>query len=352
MSAFRTRLACCAYVVLLVLAAIGIDRAIANRLFERPSDFVPAYRAFQEYTSGVKLDQLRGNSSHFDALFLGNSRTMFGVNPAIVDAQLALGGLHIRSYNLAMPKVDVRFWPGFFHRYYTGRNPRYVLLGIVPDDMDARTALLQRIALFYQSSGFANRHMSSISRWAEERLAHLFVLRGRIADVRLLSLYDALHGRKLNLREIHVSNSQGWTRLEPQFMESRSLLASRRDAALARGDHVRFELGSGQLRSVLALNQWVRKRGGCVILFTDPLFYDGVGFIRKGFSAGMRKLAAADPTIQFLDVGGQVEGQLGLADFGDSDHLTPPGASIFSTVLSRKLAGAMRSSACTAGKSP
>jgi hypothetical protein len=331
---------------LVVGGAVGVDRIIADQLFKQPSDFVPAYRAFDEYTAGVKLNQLESERGRFNAFFLGNSRTLAGVNPAIVDRRTSTRGARLKSYNLAMPKMDVRFWPQFFRRYYAGHRPHYLFLGLVPDDMDPRTEVLQPITSFFQSAGFSNRHMSGISRWAEEKLAHLFLLRGRIDDTRLISLSDVVHGRMLKLLQIHVSN-QGWWEWLPELGEPKSLLQAQWKTARQHGETVAFNLGAGQVRSLIELNGWVRAGGGCLILFTTPQLYDRYMFIRSGFTTAMRRIENEAPTIQFVDVGGDIQSTMGFADFGDSDHVTPQGAFRLSSALAPVLQSAMKAPACT-----
>src|ERR1700733_6923190 len=94
------QLMCLGYMIVLVLVAIGIDRGIASRLFADPGQFVPAYRSFQDYDVGAKLGQFRGvENDHFDGFFIGNSRTNFGVNPAVFDRASARAGQHTHTYN-------------------------------------------------------------------------------------------------------------------------------------------------------------------------------------------------------------------------------------------------------------
>jgi hypothetical protein len=338
---------------LLIVAAFGVDRAIAGRLFKHPYDFVPAYRSFQEYSIGVKLRQFNGEQRHFDGFFVGNSRTMFGVDPPVFDSTLASNGTHFHSYNLAMPSVDVRFWPGFFSRYYAKRPPRYVFLGILPRDLDAHyTQAVQYIDEFYGSAGFRDRNMSGVSSWAEETLSHLFLLRGRISDTRLISLSDVVRGRKLDLHQIHLSNEQGWTRLLPSFYQPRPYVRARAKRLAQRHGKVPFELGSSQEQSLVRLNKWVRAGGGCLILYTTPLLYDdeswGTIEMRRGFTRAVHGIVGRIPTIQFADVGAHVQGGMGVADYGDGQHLTGPGAIRFSAALARGLKPAMNGPACRA----
>src|SRR5947209_10956237 len=97
----RTRLLCLGYFLVIVAVAIGADRLLAGRLFDHPGDFIPAYRAFPEYAIGAKMNQFENEHRRWDALFIGNSRTNFGVDPATFDNALAGRGVRAQSYNLA-----------------------------------------------------------------------------------------------------------------------------------------------------------------------------------------------------------------------------------------------------------
>lgn len=342
MTRLRTALVCLAYIAVLVVAGVGIDRAISGRLFAHPYDYVPAYRSFQEYAVGVKLRQFESHDRRFEGLFLGNSRTMFGANPAVIDAELRRRGVPFSSYNLALPSVDVRFWPPFFQRYYDRPPPRQLFLGVLPRDLDASFTLGEReVTAFLHSAGFQNRHMSGISTWAEESLSRLFVLRGRISDTRLITLSDILGHKKLDLNEIHLANNQGWAELASKVMlPKRELIAEARRLAQRHGS-ARFVLGAPQRQSLESLNSWIRSRGGCLTLFTTPLLYDveqwGTIEMRRGFLRTMRRLVRQIPGLRFVDVGGRVQRAYGPHDFGDGDHLTAPGATRFSRQLADAL---------------
>jgi hypothetical protein len=351
------RLRCLAYMAVLIGAGIGIDHAIAWRLFEQPTAFVPAYRSFQDYDVGVKLQQFRTvEGQHFDAFFIGNSRTMFGVDPAVFDAALARTGVRFHSYNLAQESVDARFWYPFFTRYYGSRPPRYVFLGVLPRDLDAGyTAQGARYAAaFFASAGFQNRNMSAINRAAEETLSRLYILHGRVSDTRLLSFSDILHGRKLNLNQARLANGQGWMELPQSVLATPKRLLRAQATALAhrRGDRP-FELGRAQQRSLVALNTWVRSGGGCLILYTTPLLYDnepwGTTQMRQGFTRSMQRLLRLIPGLQFVDAGARVQSGYGVQAFGDGDHLNRRGAARFSSQLAAALAPAMSASACRRG---
>jgi hypothetical protein len=348
------QLLCLAYMVLLIGASIRIDRVIASRLFAEPNAFVPAYRSFQDYDVGVKLQQFRGaENEHFDGFFIGNSRTMFGVNPAVFDATLARAGVRFHSYNLAEESVDVRFWQPFFTRYYQRPPPRYLFLGVLPRDLDAGYTAqgAQYMNAFFASAGFQNRNLSAINRAADEKLSRLFILRGRIADVRLLSLSDILHGRKLSLDQARLADAQGWMQLPSSVLATpKSVLRAQVKALAHRHGNTPFVLGTAQKRALVALNTWERRGGGCLILYTTPLLYDsepwGTVEMRQGFTRTMRSLVDTIPGLQFVDVGAHVENSYTVADFGDGDHLNGQGASLFSAQLATALRSAMTSSAC------
>jgi hypothetical protein len=347
----RTRLACLAYMVVLVAAAVAVDRGIAHRLFADPERYVPAYRAFPEYAIGVKLEDLRDDPRHYDGFFLGNSRTLFGVDPTAVDRRLRERGVDFDSYNLALPTVDPRFWPFFARRYLQGRVPPHVFLGVLPRDIEARNQQTADVVrAFEASSGFRNKDMSAVSRAAEELLAQLFVLRGRASDAKLVSMEDVLRGRRLDLRPIRYGNDRGWALLTSAQRVGRAERAAQRRRLARRSGDLRFRLGEAQWRSILELDALVRRRGGCLTLFTTPILYDreqwGTVEMRRGFARALRRLTRDAPSIRFVDVGAQVERDLGLDAFGDGDHLDRGGAQRFSRALADALEPSVRDARC------
>ncbi|HEX8855432.1 MAG TPA: hypothetical protein VF752_07500 [Thermoleophilaceae bacterium] len=351
MTRARTALTCLVYIVLLVAVAVGIDRAISDRLFAHPNDYVPAYRSFQEYAVGVKLHEFESQHRRFSGLFLGNSRTMFGVDPPVVDAELGRRGVDFSSFNLALPSVDTRFWPPFFERYYDEPPPRQLFLGLLPRDLDASFSLGAReVQAFLHSAGFQNRNMSAVSSWAEESLARLFVLRGRLADTRLITLSDLLEHKKLDLNAIHLANDRGWAELPRGTMLPKSELAAQAQKLAVRHGSARFELGAEQRKSLVLLNSWIRSRGGCLTLFTTPLLFDaepwGTIEMRRGFLRAMRRLVREIPGLRFVDIGARVQGGYGTADFADGDHLAPAGATRFSRQLADALLPSITDPGC------
>ncbi|MBV9818676.1 MAG: hypothetical protein JOZ07_10035 [Solirubrobacterales bacterium] len=351
------RLACLIYMLVLIAAAVGLDRLIAGRLFADPGTYVPAFRSFQDYDVGVKLNQFRQvENERYSGFFVGNSRTMFGVNPAVFDAGLRRRSVASHTYNLAQESVDVQFWQPFFTRYYQRPPPHYVFLGLLPRDLDVGyTPLGEKFMdAFFASAGFQSRDMSPINRAAEEALSKLFILHGRISDTRLITLSDILHGRKLNLEQARLANQQGWMQLPTSVQDiSKAFLASEARRLAHRPGRQPFALGHPQERSLIALNSWVRRGHGCLILYTTPLLYDeepwGTELMRRGFDVTMRRLVSQIPGLQFVDIGGRTQSGYTPADFGDGDHLDGRGATKFSAALAGALAPAMRSSACTAG---
>jgi len=349
----RTRLFCLGYFLVIVAAAVGADRLLAGRLFVHPGDFIPAYRAFPEYAVGAKLNQFETEHRRWDAFFIGNSRTNFGVDPTTFDRTLAGRGVRLQSYNLAFLSIDPRFWPDFFTRYYNRPVPPRVFLGITPRDLDGHHDGFtpQFTAEFNASPGSTNRDMSSVNKFSENLLGQLYYLHGRSTDLRLLSLHAILSGRRLDINPIHLVGKQGWMRLpSSQLLPAATLIANQRKLRLRHGSE-QFELGP-QWQSIVQLSKWLRQRGSCLTLFTPPLFYDidqqGTIEMRRGFYRALRRLLRENPNIGFVDTGRQFESSMTAADFGDGDHLRARGAVRFSRALANSTAPAFSSGECTA----
>lgn len=344
----RTPAACLVYMLVLIALAMGIDRAVTQRLFAQPYDYVPAYRSFPEYAMGVKMHQYANLPGPFDAIFIGNSRTLFGVDPGAFDDALLKRGIDVRTYNLAVPSVDVRFWQPFFTRYDTHKAPRHLFLGILPRDLDRRfTSGASFVQSFFASSGYADRNESKISRWADERMSKLYVLKGRAADLQLVNGSTVLHGQKIDLHSIHLASPLGQGALPRENVLTPAQLNAQKAKLGDRVGTSGFELGAQQVAALRALNTWIRSQGGCLTLYTTPLYYDreqwGTQRIRAGFTQAVRALLPTMPGLRFRDVGARVQGGYTAADFGDGDHLNRRGARLFSTQLANVLAPEMTS---------
>jgi hypothetical protein len=79
---------------LLALAALGFAAtcALVRMLVPWP----------EEYGLRAKYEHIRAHKDEYDALFIGSSRTFRGIDPRIVDAELASQGIPFRSYNLGV----------------------------------------------------------------------------------------------------------------------------------------------------------------------------------------------------------------------------------------------------------
>ncbi|MDP2710631.1 MAG: SGNH/GDSL hydrolase family protein [Solirubrobacteraceae bacterium] len=344
MSHPRTLLLCAGYMALLVIAAVAADRVIANRTIPNPGTFVPAYRSFQEFFAGEKLRQV-DEVGGLPSVFIGNSRTVFGVDPLVFDRSARAGGARIASYNLAMPTVDPRFWPLFFGDYYAERAPERVLYGITARDMDARNTSAEAYqAAFLASPGFANRNRSGIWKQAEEVLAQMYTLRGRVEETIRFNRRDffRLAGQRDRLRQYTLANARGHSAFPARYTKPESLLLRERERYAGRVDGNRLRPARDRIHALEQLHRWVRAHGGCLTFFTLPVYYDpepwGTEAMRRDLARLMRRLVRALPGTDFVDVGDRLQRSYTVKEFGDPDHLNARGAERFSADLANALA--------------
>ena len=348
MSRLRTLLVCVGYVVALMAAGVVADRVIANRTVPNPGTFVPAYRSFQEFVAGQKLRQV-DEGEGFETVFVGNSRTLFGVDPEVFDEAAASRGADSRSYNLAMPTVDPRFWPFFFQQYYDKRPPKRILYGLTPRDLDVRNTS----ADFYQqtfraSPGFQNRERTPVWKFSEEAMAQLYTLRGRITETKRFNRRDVLRpaGQRDRLRQFTISGDRGYSEYPPRYVKSERFLRDEQRRFAGREGDISLRPGPERIRALEELDRWVREQGGCLTFFSLPVLYDpepwGGQRIRRQFTSAMREFVRTHPGTAFVNVGNEIEKSYGVEDFGDADHLNRPGATRFSSQLGEALAPALR----------
>ncbi len=344
MARYRTLLICIGYMAVLVLGGVVADRVIANRTIANYSDFVPAYRSFQEFLAGKKLRQV-DDEGGFPQVFLGNSRTLFGVNPIPFDTEFRTSDVDVSSYNLAMPTVDPRFWSFFFEEYYEETPPKHVFYGITPRDIDARNRTAEPYqAAFAASPGFSNRNRTGIWKWSEEVLAQLNSLRGRVEETRRARKKDIFRpaGQRDNLaRQYSVDNDRGWSSFPPRFTKSQAFLRRDKRRYEGREGIQNLKPGPERVQALEDLDRWVREHGGCVTFFSLPVLYDpepwGTQRMRRQFREFMREFTRTHPETNFVDVGRLAEKTLPVRYWGDADHLNAEGATKFSRELARAL---------------
>lgn len=334
----QTAMRCVAYMALLIVVAVGADRLFAERLYEDRNRLVPTYRSFNEPSVGVKLRDLDKTSTYLNTLVIGNSRTLAAVRPESFDHELDHLGARSETFNVAMPTVDVRFWPPFFEHFYDRAPPREVLLGVIPRDLDERNVVAQQQArLFEASPGFENHDRTELWKDAEEALARMFTLRGRGNEIRGAGVKGLLRGDKLDRPGFKPAGDRGGAVFEPGLVLSRAELAAKARRLGKRSGSIRLRVGKAQLAALARLDRLTRARGGCLTLFTTPLLYDreplGTVEVAREFRRVLRTFAREHPLVTLLDIGPDLQMDYDLSDFSDGDHLSPNGARRFSKEL-------------------
>jgi hypothetical protein len=332
MNRHKTLLTCVAYMLVLVVAGVATDRVIANRTISNPGAFVPAYRSFQEYLAGIKLRQV-SDEGGFPAVFLGNSRTLFGVDPHVFDDTAAARGAKVR-----------------FKSYYRERPPKRIIYGITARDLDDRNVSAQPYEQAFKASpGFTNRNRTGIWKWSEEALAQLYTLRGRVEETRRARKKDIFRpgGQRDNLaRQYTVSGDRGYSAFPPRFTKTPEFLLKDRSTPVDRHGIHNLQLGAARIRAIEGIDRYARAHGGCVTFYSLPVFYDpepwGTKRMQAELARFMRGFVRTHPGTQFVDVGHRVEDRYSVADFGDPDHLNRRGATRFSRDLGKALAPDLR----------
>lgn len=335
----RIVLLCAAFVIALVGVTVGIDRVMASVVYADPSGLVPTYRSYPDEIMSRKLQTLEASDRRFDTVMIGNSRALYGIDPLVFDQRMRAQGSASSSYNLAALTVDARFWRPFFDDVVPERRPRQVLYGIAPRDIDERNVTAaDYLRRFRSSPGFESRSDPKIERTAEELLAALYTMRGRINDLK-----RARPGDRIVRPNSEPVNQRGWPEFPPERTEPPAQLVreAARDAA-RRGRSQVLRPGADQMGELRGLARTVRERGGCLTLFTVPVLYDeelwGTPAIRRAFVAQMRRFERTMPGVRFVDLGAQLRARYGAADFADGDHLRRSGAERFSSDLADAVA--------------
>jgi hypothetical protein len=343
-----TLASCAAYAAAVLVLAVGADRVVSARLFDRPGTFVPAYRSYTEFSTGQKIHQLRSlDSAQFDTLVIGDSLALYGVDPLVYDAAAGRAGAPARSYNAAIPSAAADFWPAFFDRWWRRPLPCTLLLGLQPRavDVEGRREVTFASRFFFSSDGFAHRDMSDVTYGSEDAMSRLFRLWGRRGDLFRLSPADVAAGRRYRVQVVPISNGRGWARWgdqndDPHFHVPATELARQAAAAPARRTRG-LRLAPEADRAIRDLAARERARGGRLVVFTAPTLFDpeiyGSERMWTELRVAMTRMAGAVAGMDFVDARDEL-GPFAAADFGDGRHLNARGARRLSTGLGRLVA--------------
>jgi hypothetical protein len=332
-----------AYAAVLLLAAVGVDRVIAGRLFAEPARYVPTYRSYYHPSVGRKLEQVDA-LDHLQTLIIGNSITMLAVDPAAMEREMAARGRQFDAYNLAIPSMTVAFWPRFLNEDYQGPQPRQLLLGVQPRDLNARGLALTApiVRQYYSSEGEHNSDLSGVNAFAEERMSGLFRLWGRRGAFfpALASLRD---GRRYDAEDIRVIGKDGFSVTSPWSRPTRAQMVEGKRRYGNRPGTTDFTIDPRARASLVALRDWIAARGGTLTLFTVPIYYDsedeGTRRIQREFPVAMRRFVSSQKGMRFMDLGNELKSQYGMGDFVDENHLNERAAERFSRTLADRIAG-------------
>jgi hypothetical protein len=338
----RTGFPCLAYALAIVAIAIGADRLSAGILYGYNAGFAPAAGSYYHPTVAQKLQQIQNRDpDQMDPLFIGNSLTMLGLDPASFDRAIAQRGGASDSYNLAIPSVGVTFWPEFFDRYWRDPIPRNLLLGLQPRDVNPRgTALtVDFIDRFFVSGG----PESGIQHFAEHLLSSAFVLWQRRGTL-FIDANRAPIGTGPGSTDITVKGPQGFGITGPPFTFSAAeLRRNKRRLPPPEGPPFEFDPAAEQALDRLAAQQ--AAVGGRLILFTFPIFFDsepeGAPGVQADFVRAMRSYTAQHENVEFIDTATETRSEFSASDYVDENHFDPAAARRFSAELARRVGPAL-----------
>jgi hypothetical protein len=335
----RRGLACLVYALAIVAIAIGCDRLAAEVLYGRSTGFAPAAGSYYHASVAPKLEQVeeRGDEGR-DPLFIGNSLTMLGVDPASFDQELERHGISSSSYNLALPSIGVAFWAEFFDRYWRDPIPRDLLLGVQPRDVNPRGSVFTNdiIDRFFAEEDDQN----AVQRFAEEALSDAFILWQRRGTL-FIDTGRIPIGEGAGSTDISVTGSQGFSVTGPPFtFTPEQLRRNRRKATPVEGPPFVFDPPAEKALDQLAEQQ--AAVGGRLILFNFPIFYDsepeGAPGVETDFVRTMREYARTQENVVFVDAAARTRSRFTAHDYVDENHFDPAAARRFSAYLADMLA--------------
>ncbi len=320
------------------------------------------------YSNSESIDrqlQERNARSDWNILFVGDSETRWGINPEIVDAELAAGGVQMHAFNHAFDGFGASWWPSLLPKLLAEpalKNVKYVAVGVQMIDVHRRIrgsgedcGALQKPVL---TSPFAKdlgvdalcRDQSWDGRLGREIFGTLWTVK-YAPSVRALILpnfrrtsYELRFnsrksGESISGFEPHRSIAQDRDVFDSEFARWKAQYEPERDfAPLQAGAWEALTLPAGFFDR---LNDTVRTDGRSLVLFalpTNPLVIDT--FKRRADykkNAALLAAWAQSRGVIFLDAGIQ-----DVADpdryFSDMRHLSGEGAQRYSKWLAEQLA--------------
>ncbi|WP_428852409.1 hypothetical protein [Imbroritus primus] len=320
------------------------------------------------YSNSESIDRQlkeRNARSDWNILFVGDSETRWGINPEVIDAELAASGLRMHAFNHAFDGFGASWWPALLPKLLAEpalKNVKYVAVGVQMIDVHRRIrdsgedcGALQKPVL---TSPFAKdlgvdglcRDQSWDGRLGKEVFGALWTVR-HAPSVRALilpSFRQTSHELRFNSRksgesvrgfEPHRSIAQDKDSFESEFARWKAQYNPERDfGPLPEAAWIKLT-ASGEFFD--QLNEVVRKQGRSLVLFalpTNPLVIDTFGR-RDDYRRNSALLAAwaQQRGVIFLDAG--------IRDvpnpdnyFSDMRHLSGEGALHYSQWLGKALA--------------
>jgi hypothetical protein len=264
-----------------------------------------------DYSEPKLLESLTFHGKQLDIAFLGNSLTLEGVSPQVIDSRLG-----ISSYNFALGGASL-LESEFQLRHYLAGNPppRLVALGVYLDAPERYTGISP--ALYYALSPELRTLYWSESQTLEQQgFDRSFVLFNRLAAYRYRGVVDLI------IKWLATSEDT-----RPRFVLGQAQAAFSR-AAIDPGLPRRAAFPINELQSFLA---FCRARSIRVLVFEPPL-YPGERELISNRREILEQVAGAD-FISFADLGSSYSRE----DWVNLNHLNVRGAEKFSDRLAEAL---------------
>jgi len=264
----------------------------------------------------AKVDELTSlQHQNFDVVFLGNSVTYQGINPATIDE-----ACHTTSYNLALGGSSAIEQKILLERYLAeNKPPRLVVIGVTPNlgefGEDLRPTIFLRLSAEQRED--YQRYLEAIGRprlgWVEDLLNRFPAYRHRRAIEPLLKYLMRGASRKPTCVQGHLT-----------LNESGKIP----DRWPAREAGMDFD----GLRALLETCAKEKLRVLVVELPNTPSFNESVKN-RDKILAELKSLVAAQPNAKFISFNAADAPQFDRKDWFGVNHFNSPGAVKFSKIL-------------------
>jgi len=292
--------------VIMVLFTVGTVGVVLNKTTNR-----------YDFTEPKLHESLTFHNEHFDVIYFGDSLTLEGFNPAVIDADLSS-----RSYNFALGGASVlESEIQLRHFLRTNQKPRLVVLGIYINN-PTKPAGVRPTLYFGLSRDLQSFYRDRLSNHSGATIDRSFIFFNSVPAYRYRNAIDLI-----------IKSAVSRDDQRPNFVQGQARVSFSRQPYLGGQHESTFDMS--ELRDFA---QFCREQQ-LPLLLIEPPNHPGYSNLTSNRSSILReiwKLTDLDSNVRFLSFDDRGD-QFRADEWVNLNHLNEKGSVIFSHLVSAAL---------------